>query len=403
MNRDNQAVQIVNDPTTPRRTFLRNSLLLAVPLVMGGTAFSAAAAVFVPPTRTRGTAVINVRDHGATGNGSTDDTAAFARAIAALPDTGGTVVVPEGDYLLDASRSLRLRSRMHLQLAPTARLVAKPNSLDRYYVLDVHEADDVEISGGQIVGERHQHLGTTGEWGQGIMVRGCNRVTIRDIRISDCWGDGISVAGVKVTTRTAPWRPSDDVVVANVVCTGNRRQGMSIGAVRNMKVYDSEFSNTRGIEPGCGIDIEPNKFNLDRAENIQIENCLIRGNEGNGILVYHRVKYVTIKRCQIEHNDGFGVLTMGATKGYVALNRIKHNRLDGLCVGGGTADYTVSGNYFRNNTTRNQGLVGVDATWAGTNWTAMTGLVAGRNGNQSHISVIDTATNTRINRNFYSK
>ena len=402
MNRDNQAVEIVNDPTAPRRTFLRNSMLLAVPFVMGGTAFSAAAAVFVPPTRSRGTAVINVRDHGATGNGSTDDTAAFARAIAALPDAGGTVVVPEGDYLLDPTRSLRLRSRMHLQMASTARLVAKPNSLDRAYVLYVYDADDVEISGGQIVGERYQHKGTTGEWGHGIMVRGANRLTIRDIRISDCWGDGISVSSVKVTTRTAPWRPSDDVVVANVVCTGNRRQGMSIGGVRNMKVYDSEFSNTRGVEPGCGIDIEPDKFNLDRAENVVIENCLIRGNEGNGILVYRRVKQVIIKRCEIELNEGYGVLTIGATKGYIALNRIRHNRMDGLGIASESTDYAVSGNYFRNNTTRNQGLVGLDATWSGTTWSAMTGLVDGRNGTQAHVEV-SNSTNIRINKNFYSK
>src|SRR3546814_9352122 len=65
----------------------------------------------------------------------------------------------------------------------------------------------------------------------------------------------------------------------------------------------------RSIEPGCGIDIEPDKHNMDRAENIRIEDCLIRNNAGNGILVYHRVKQVVIKRCKIEYNDGFGVLT----------------------------------------------------------------------------------------------
>ena len=177
---------------------------------------------------------------------------------------------------------------------------------------------------------------------------------------------------------------------------------MSIGGVRNMKVYDSEFSNTRGIEPGCGIDIEPDKFNLDRAENVVIENCLIRGNEGNGILVYRRVKQVIIKRCEIELNEGYGVLTIGATKGYIALNRIRHNRMDGLGIASESTDYAVSGNYFRNNTTRNQGLVGLDATWSGTTWSAMTGLVDGRNGTQAHVEV-SNSTNIRINKNFYSK
>ncbi|MEG3185265.1 right-handed parallel beta-helix repeat-containing protein, partial [Lysobacter erysipheiresistens] len=105
-------------------------------------------------------------------------------------------------------------------------------------------------------------------------------------------------------------------------------------------------------------DIEPDKHNMDRAENIRIEDCLIRNNAGNGILVYHRVKQVVIKRCKIEYNDGFGVLTKSATRGYVALNRMRHNRLDGLRIGDGTRDYAVTGNYFRNNTTRNHGIVG---------------------------------------------
>src|SRR3546814_15508044 len=78
----------------------------------GGTAFSAVAAVFSPPSRARGSALINVRNHGARGNGSTDDTAAFQRAIAALPSTGGTVVVPAGTYMIDAVRKVRLRRRM---------------------------------------------------------------------------------------------------------------------------------------------------------------------------------------------------------------------------------------------------------------------------------------------------
>ncbi|WP_460971424.1 glycosyl hydrolase family 28-related protein, partial [Novilysobacter erysipheiresistens] len=136
---------------------MRNSLLLAVPVVLGGTAFSASAATFDPPNRRRGGASINVRNHGARGNGSADDTAAFQRAINALPSTGGTVVVPNGTYMIDAVRKVRLRSRMHLKLASGAKLVAKTNSSPRYYVLDAGNASDLEISGGQIIGDRHRH------------------------------------------------------------------------------------------------------------------------------------------------------------------------------------------------------------------------------------------------------
>ena len=47
-------------------------------------------------------AEVNVFDFGAVGNGSTDDTAAIASAIAALPATGGTVYFPIGTFITDS-------------------------------------------------------------------------------------------------------------------------------------------------------------------------------------------------------------------------------------------------------------------------------------------------------------
>lgn len=57
--------------------------------------------------------IINVKaDFGATGNGSTDDTAAFKNAIAALPSTGGALYVPRGYYRI--SERLVIGKNVHL-------------------------------------------------------------------------------------------------------------------------------------------------------------------------------------------------------------------------------------------------------------------------------------------------
>lgn len=345
----NELEHVVLDVSTPRRTFLRNSLLLAVPVVLGGTAFSAAAAAFVPPTRTRGGTRISVRDKGARGNGTTDDTAAFQRAINALPSTGGTVYVPAGTYLIDAERSVRLRNRMHLQLASDAKLVAKPTSNGTYNVLLADNIKDVEISGGQIVGERDNHKGTGGESGHGIRIRGSERVTIRDIRASKCWGDGICV-GPKPVYR-APYILSKDVVIANVVCTGNRRQGLSIGNVFGVKVYDSEFSDTHGTSPQCGIDVEPSG-GVGYADNVRIENCLIRGNAAYGILMYERARNVTVTKCTIELNKSCGVVARGAMDIQIVGNNIRNNRSTGAFIQQGTMDCAVRENTFQSNYTK---------------------------------------------------
>ncbi len=49
---------------------------------------------------------VSVSDYGAKGDGVTDDTAAFAKAMAALPEAGGTVHVPVGNYLIKTHLSI---------------------------------------------------------------------------------------------------------------------------------------------------------------------------------------------------------------------------------------------------------------------------------------------------------
>lgn len=289
----------------------------------------------------------NVRDYGAYGDGSHDDTTGIQRAIDSLPSTGGTVYIPAGTYLIDATRSVRLRSLMHLKLDPGAKLLAKANSADRYYVVNAYKVNDIEISGGQVVGERDRHLGTGGEWGHCVMIRGCKRVTVRDIRLSKGWGDGLSVGAANGDTTVL----SEDVAVANIVSTGNRRQGLTIGRCRNVRVYDSEFSYTSGIKPGCGIDIEPDPFGTSLTDTVRVENCWIHHNAGNGIQVYKTVKNVVVKACTIDYNSGYGVLMLRANTGYVVSCKISHNRLYGVSARDATRYYQIGSNTFRNNKT----------------------------------------------------
>lgn len=345
----------------PRRDFLRNSLMLALPATFGGIVAPAVAAtmsapqqsqlatpsLFNPPSRARGSAVIDVRNHGAVGNGTHDDTTAFQNAINALPSAGGTVHVPAGTYLLDPVRKVMLRSRMHLRLANGAVLKAKANAAERSYLLMLGQVSDVEISGGEIQGDRHRHLGTAGEWGHGIMARGSSRITIRDILIRDCWGDGISIAATTLYSPT-PGIPCVDVAIANIACIGNRRQGMSVGRSQNVRIYDSEFSYTSGVTPGCGIDIESD-YEHANASNIHIENCIFRYNQGNGIQAYKRSEGVTIKRNTIERNQGYGILVMGSRQGFVALNTIRHNQMIGIGIRAQSNGYVLAQNRFYNN------------------------------------------------------
>jgi hypothetical protein len=63
--------------------------------------------------------VVNVKDKGAKGDGRTDDTEAIQAAIDAVKGTKGTVLVPDGTYLVevaDKKKQLKLKDDMTLKL-----------------------------------------------------------------------------------------------------------------------------------------------------------------------------------------------------------------------------------------------------------------------------------------------
>jgi len=300
------------------------------------------------PARDRGDTRVDVRRFGAMGDGITDDTSCFQRAIDALPGDGGTLHVPAGNYAIDASRSVRLRSRMHLELAPGAVLVAIPNALERAYVVLVQDASDVEVSGGGIRGERARHLGSTGEWGHGLTVRGASRVSIHDIRISDCWGDGISI-GSNPSRRGREVAPSEDVVVSRVACTNNRRQGLTIGRSRRVQVLDSEFSHTAGTAPAAGIDVEPDSGDPPDntgARDVLILRCRVHDNHGPGIQIFKRARGVRIEQCDLHDNGNCGVLAVSAKDTTIVANRMRGNRHQDVQVRGSSSGLLVKGNRF---------------------------------------------------------
>jgi len=312
--------------------------------VAASLAIASAAPLALGAVTSVGSAVVDVRRHGARGDGVTNDTRAFQAAIDALPPSGGTVQVPAGDYLIDPVVGIQLRSRMHLEMSPGTRLLAKPNAAERAYVLNAQRVSDTMISGGRIIGERSRHKGTTGEWGHGLMIRASERVNVRDLHISHCWGDGISIGGAKVG---AAFVPSRDVTIERVSCADNRRQGLTIGRSRRVRVFDSEFIDTGGTLPGAGIDVEPDEGDI--ADDILIARCTVRGNQGAGIQLYKRVTDATVRDCLIEQNRGHGILTVGATDCRIEDNRIRDNVLGGVGVRPGTRGLVITRNEFDDN------------------------------------------------------
>lgn len=212
-------------------------------------------------------AAVNVRDFGAVGDGKTDDTAAINSAL----DVGEPVLIPRGEYLVNPLVGIKCRSGSRLSVAPQAVLRAIPTDSGSSRIIQVYDCSDVVIQGGTLIGEREQHLGTDSEWGMGVDVRASKNVTIRNVDISECWGDGIYLADVV------------GVQIHDLKCTHNRRQGLSIVGGSDITVRGSVFTRTEGTKPSSGIAIEPNEGRT--VKRVRIVNCKCSNNNGRGISV----------------------------------------------------------------------------------------------------------------------
>ena len=162
------------------------------------------------------------------------------------------------------------------------------NDYKTYQIIDIKKKEDVTIKGGSIVGDVGKHTyidGTTSEWGMGVNIDESCNVSVVGVRITKCTGDGIYITGGNEQAICMYNHAPRNVLIKNVICDDNRRQGLSIIHVDGLEIIKSSFINTGKTEytgPGSGIDFEPN---VDNGRNMSIRNvsinkCQLYGNKG---------------------------------------------------------------------------------------------------------------------------
>jgi polygalacturonase len=107
-----------------------------------------------------GAKTYNVREYGATGDGTTIDSRAINAAIeAAAADGGGTVYIPAGEY---ACYSIRLASHINLYLEQGAKIVAAfPTEREGFDTAEENEHNRYQDFG-------HSHWKNSLIWGIGL-------------------------------------------------------------------------------------------------------------------------------------------------------------------------------------------------------------------------------------------
>ena len=213
----------------------------------------------------------------------------------AHPTVQNTIIIEKGDYQVAARRNadacLVIPGNTSLIINGTIRL--KPNNYQRCDIICA-KGNNIMISGsGCIVGDKHTHLGTDGEWGMGIRFHGATNSSVRDLTIKDCWGDCIYVGG-----------NSNNILIEKCKLDHGRRQGVSVTKADGVTIRNCRISNVSGTNPEYAIDLEPNAN--DAVDNIEIENVEVVNCEGGFLATIGKknvekknIGKVQIKNCNV--------------------------------------------------------------------------------------------------------
>lgn len=188
---------------------------------------------------------------------------------------------PTYRIVLDKKHKVGLSLKSNTELINGSVITIAGNDLPQYTIISVAR-NNIRISGGEIVGDigSHQYIeGTTSQWGFGISINKATNVTVSDIKLSKCTGDGIYIGGGKGKFIGDCSEASKNIVIKDVVSDDNRRQGISITYAEGVRIENCTFSNTgrtESVSPGCGMDIEPNEGQA--VKNVMVKNCRFLNN-----------------------------------------------------------------------------------------------------------------------------
>lgn len=232
---------------------------------------------------------------GAKGDGETDDSDAINRTLSSkasnIKFTQNKIYMvrgyeegqAEGDTSgLIATTGLVVPSNTIVDLNEST-IKCITNSRQNYNIFTIAGVHDVTLKNGTIIGDRTTHTGATGQWGYGVAIKYSSNIILDNLKISECWGDGINLNNNGDFSTI-----SQNITIRNCICDSNRRQGMSIENGENIYVTDSSFNNTGNNSllnnPASGVDIEPGDTG-NTVKNVIFDKCCFNNNYNDGIII----------------------------------------------------------------------------------------------------------------------
>ena len=215
---------------------------------------------------------------------ATNATTAFVNAI---NSTNDTIVIDKqvSDWMINSTNFSSLNNKTII-FENGVNLVAIPGAFSYIYatLMTLYECDSISIIGYGATFKMQKSeyiIYNNSEYRHCIALISCNNISIYGLKLLDSGGDGVIISNY---TGVAYQRYCENILLKDLWCDNNYRQGISIGSAQHLRVENCWFTNTIGTAPQAGVDIEPN-HPFERLVDIVFDKCRFTGNAGGGIKV----------------------------------------------------------------------------------------------------------------------
>ncbi len=214
--------------------------------------------------------ICSVTSFGAIGDGNTDSTAAIQSAINSVPQDGGTVVVPDGNYRISNPLIITTPNTNFMGYgADKSELQLTPDATNELMVIGTGQTKNINIIGLHIDGNHNSVVASNGT-NFGIFVAQADTVNINHTLVTNFLFDGIEIGGGHST----------NVIIDHDVIGGCGRNEIAIGYADNVAITNCYFDQTNSQYWGNGgsehfqncIDVEVQFFDA-HINNVVVQNC----------------------------------------------------------------------------------------------------------------------------------